>query len=89
MLIELDLPPGATVADAVARSGLLQEFPEIAARPVACAIYGRIVEHSQLLQANDRVEILRPLQIDPKESRRQAAARSRAAAAARSGPPRK
>jgi uncharacterized protein len=89
VLIELDLPPGATVADAVARSGLLQRFPEIASRPAACAIYGRAVEQLQKLQANDRVEILRPLQIDPKESRRQAAARSRAAAAPKSGPPRK
>jgi putative ubiquitin-RnfH superfamily antitoxin RatB of RatAB toxin-antitoxin module len=32
---------------------------------------------SQVLRAGDRVEILRPLQVDPKESRRRAAARSR------------
>ncbi|HEX3137021.1 MAG TPA: RnfH family protein [Casimicrobiaceae bacterium] len=73
---ELELPESATVAEAVARSGLLQKFPEIAERPRACAIYGRVVADSYSLRADDRVEILRPLQADPKE-RRRAAARDR------------
>lgn len=76
-LRELELPESATVADAVARSGLVEQFPEIGARPLACAIYGRVVADSQVLRAGDRVEILRPLQVDPKESRRRAAARGR------------
>jgi len=74
---ELQLPEPATVAEAVARSGLLQQFPELGDRPLACAIFGRAVADSHLLRADDRVEILRPLQVDPKESRRRAAARSR------------
>ena len=74
---ELQLPEPATVAEAVARSGLLQQFPELGDRPLACAIFGRVVADSHLLRADDRVEILRPLQVDPKESRRRAAARSR------------
>jgi hypothetical protein len=74
---ELELPDSATVADAVARSGLLQKFPEITERPLTCAIYGRVVADSHSLRADDRVEILRPLQQDPKESRRRAAARGR------------
>jgi putative ubiquitin-RnfH superfamily antitoxin RatB of RatAB toxin-antitoxin module len=76
-LRELDLPESATVAEAVARSGLREQFPEIGSRPLACAIYGRAVAGSQVLRAGDRVEILRPLQVDPKESRRRAAARGR------------
>lgn len=76
-LHELELPESATVAEAVARSGLLQQFPEIGTRPLACAIYGRAVPESHNLRADDRVEILRPLQVDPKESRRRAAARGR------------
>jgi uncharacterized protein len=76
-LVELELPEPATVADAVARSGLLQQFPEIGSRPLACAVYGRAVMESHVLRAGDRVEILRPLQVDPKESRRRAAARGR------------
>jgi putative ubiquitin-RnfH superfamily antitoxin RatB of RatAB toxin-antitoxin module len=74
---ELDVPESATVADAVARSGLLQQYPEIGQRPLACAIYGRAVADSYILRADDRVEVLRPLQVDPKESRRRAAARGR------------
>ena len=73
---ELQLPEPATVAEAVARSGLLQQFPELGDRPLACAIFGRAVADSHLLRADDRVEILRPLQADPKE-RRRAAARDR------------
>jgi uncharacterized protein len=74
---ELEVPESATVAEAVARSGLSQQFPEIGERPLACAIYGRAVTDSHVLCADDRVEILRPLQVDPKESRRRAAARGR------------
>jgi putative ubiquitin-RnfH superfamily antitoxin RatB of RatAB toxin-antitoxin module len=76
-LRELELPDSATVAEAVARSGLLEQFPEIRSTPLACAIYGRAVVDSQVLRAGDRVEILRPLRVDPKESRRRAAARGR------------
>lgn len=74
---ELELPEATTAAEAVARSGLLQKFPEIADRPLAYAIYGRVVADSHVLHAEDRVEILRPLQVDPKESRRRAAAQGR------------
>ena len=74
---ELELPEPVTVAEAVARSGLLQQFPEITERPLAYAIFGRAVAASHILRADDRVEILRPLQVDPKESRRRAAARRR------------
>jgi uncharacterized protein len=76
-LQELELPQDATVAEAVERSGLLQQFPEIGERPLACAVYGRAVDAAYVLRADDRVEILRPLQVDPKESRRRAAARGR------------
>jgi putative ubiquitin-RnfH superfamily antitoxin RatB of RatAB toxin-antitoxin module len=77
-VLELELPESATVADAVARSGLLQKYPEIGERPLACAIYGSAVADSHVLRADDRVAVLRPLQVDPKESRRRAAARGRA-----------
>lgn len=76
-LVELLVPAGTTVEEAVVRSGLPERFPEIAAQPVHCAIYGRGVALTQRLAAADRVEILRPLLIDPKEGRRQAAAKSR------------
>jgi putative ubiquitin-RnfH superfamily antitoxin RatB of RatAB toxin-antitoxin module len=76
-LRELELPDSATVAEAIARSGLLDQFPEIRGAPLACAIYGRAVVDSQVLRAGDRVEIRRPLQVHPTESRRRPAARGR------------
>lgn len=76
--VDLDLPPGTSLTEAVSRSGLLQKFPEVAARPLACAIFGRAVPLTYQLRDGDRIEILRPLLIDPKQSRREAAARSRA-----------
>lgn len=78
--VSLQVSPGTTVADAVTRSKLLQRFPEAAARPLACAVFGRAVPLTYELREGDRVEILRPLLIDPKQSRREAAERSRAAA---------
>jgi putative ubiquitin-RnfH superfamily antitoxin RatB of RatAB toxin-antitoxin module len=77
VIVELHVVPGTSVADAVATSGLTQRFAEIATRPLACAVYGRAVALSYALRAGDRVEILRPLLVDPKEQRRQAAARGR------------
>src|SRR5687767_13587945 len=77
-IVDLQLAPGTTVTEAVAHSGLLKKFPEAASRPLACAIFGRAVPVTYELRDGDRVEILRPLLIDPKQSRREAAQRSRA-----------
>lgn len=76
--VDLQLPPGTSLTEAVSRSGLLQKFPEAAVRPLSCAIFGRAVPLTYQLRDGDRIEILRPLQIDPKQSRREAAERSRA-----------
>lgn len=78
--VPLQVPPGTTVTDAVTRSKLLEKFPEAAERPLTCAVFGRAVPLTYELREGDRVEILRPLLIDPKQSRREAAERSRAAA---------
>lgn len=81
--VDLQLPRGTSLTEAVNRSGLLHRFPEAAARPLACAIYGRAVPLTYELRDGDRIEVLRPLLIDPKQSRREAADRSRAEAARR------
>lgn len=73
VVVELTLYERSTVDDAVTKSGLPQRFPQIVA-PVSCAVFGRVVPLSQPLRDGDRVEILRPLLVDPKEQRRRAAA---------------
>ena len=76
-IVSLQVEEGSTIKQVVERSGLQREFPEIGIRPLSCAVFGRIVEITQAVATGDRIEILRPLLIDPKESRRQAAARAK------------
>ena len=73
-LVALLLPAGATVAEAIARSGLLAEFPEIVAGVNKIGVYGKIVAADSKLRDGDRVEIYRPLSGDAKEKRRRRAA---------------
>jgi len=63
----LELPEGASVADALQASGLA--FPELA----GCAVYGERVTPAHQLRDGDRLELLRPLQLDPKQARRRRA----------------
>ena len=71
-LIPVTLPPGATVADAVARSGVMERYALDASR-VAYAVFGRRAAAGTTLVDGDRVEIMRPLVADPKEARRRRA----------------
>lgn len=64
---QLQLPPGATVADALHAAGL-----DAAAWPqLAFGIWGRSADLGQMLHDGDRVEGCRALTVDPKEARRQ------------------
>jgi putative ubiquitin-RnfH superfamily antitoxin RatB of RatAB toxin-antitoxin module len=63
----LDLPATATVADALNASGFDQ------AGVGGYAVFGERAEAADVLRDGDRVELLRPLQIDPKEARRRRA----------------
>jgi len=75
MLYTLDVEAGATARDAIERSGVLAAFPEIDLARNRVGIFGRLAALSTPLRDEDRVEILRPLQADPKEVRRKRAAR--------------
>lgn len=74
-LIGLNVPAGATAADAIRLSGLPEEFPGLDTTSIG--IFGEHVEHDRRLQAGDRVEIYRPLIADPKEVRRDLARQGR------------
>ena len=69
---ELVLEEGATVADAVRLAGLGHE-EEVA----GFAVFGVAAAASVPLRDGDRVELLRPLRMDPKEARRRRAQRQR------------
>ena len=69
-LTEVTLPAGATVGDAIGAAGLLVRRPEVGASPPDVGIWGRSCALTQPIEDGDRVEIYRPLTVDPKEARR-------------------
>ncbi|MBM7125201.1 RnfH family protein [Dyella flava] len=72
-LRRVTLPAGSTVIQAVEQSGLLQEMPEVDMDPSRLGIFSRRVAPDDVLQDGDRVEIYRPLSLDPKDARRRRA----------------
>jgi hypothetical protein len=72
-VVSLELPAGATVGLALARSGILALESELNVDDMQVGIYGRLVPQATVLSHEDRVEIYRPLLVDPKETRRRRA----------------
>lgn len=66
---ELSLPEGSTAAQALQAAGWPAQFPEIAG--LSLAVWGRRCEADQPLREGDRLEVLRPLRVDPKVARRE------------------
>ncbi len=79
-VVDLALPVGATVGDAVAASNALARAG-ISEADVAYAIHGETAKAGTPLRDGDRVELTRPLVADPKAVRR-ARARQRPLAGA-------
>ena len=75
-LIDVELPAGATVAEAVLRSAIRERHPGIAP-DAPLGVHGRRVEAGEVLADGDRVELYRPLPADPKETRRRLARQGR------------
>ena len=75
--IPLEVPSGCTAGEAIALSGILALHPAIDAGTCGVGIFGREVRSDRVLQAGDRVEVLRPLAEDPKERRRRLAREGR------------
>ena len=74
-VVTLALPEaGLTAREAVERSGLLDEFAGLREQPLVLGIYGAVCAPDRPLRDRDRVEIYRPLQVDPRVQRRERAA---------------
>jgi putative ubiquitin-RnfH superfamily antitoxin RatB of RatAB toxin-antitoxin module len=76
-LLALEVPAGASIADAIAQSGILEKFPEIDLDKNKVGVFGKLGKLTDGLHAGDRVEIYRPLIADPKEVRKQRAAQGK------------
>ena len=80
-LIALTVDEGTTVAQAIRRSGLLEQHPDLDPKTAQVGVWGRAVELDHRLRDRDRVEIHRPITADAKEVRRERVQATRTTAA--------
>ena len=69
-LATVDVSETACVKDAIIKSGLLDKRPEISLEFNKVGIFSEITSLDASLKANDRIEIYRPLRMDPMQARR-------------------
>ena len=69
---DVELPDGATIQDAINRSGILKQFPEIDLEKNKVGIFGKVGKLDAVLNDGYRVEIYRPIICDPKTVPRKA-----------------
>ena len=72
-LESLEVIQGTSVMEAIEQSGVIGAFAELDIAALRLGIFGRFVDGNHVLAEHDRVEIYRPLRIDPKDARRRRA----------------
>lgn len=77
-ILGVDVEPGTTMLDAVKQSGIENEFPELDLAEAKFGIFGKATRtpETDVVQDGDRIEIYRPLLIDPKQARANRAAKA-------------
>ena len=75
IILEREIESGTTIREAVKQSGINQHFPEIDLENCKLGVFSKPVATDYELSDGDRIEIYRPLIADPKEVRRQRAAK--------------
>ncbi|MCZ6804631.1 MAG: RnfH family protein [Proteobacteria bacterium] len=68
--LTIELAKGSDISQAIHASVLLERFPEIDLAVNKVGIFSKIQELDTVLKPGDRIEIYRPLLVDPKEARR-------------------
>lgn len=69
--VGLTLEEGSSLAQALHACGLLQRFPDLDPALQGVGVWGRKASLDQILRDQDRVEVYRPLKVDPKLARRE------------------
>lgn len=77
VILALHVREGTTLEQAITESGILRKFPEINLENTKVGIFGKVCKLNHVLLEGDRIEIYRPLITDPKEHRRQRAAKGK------------
>ena len=71
--LTIDVPEGATVKDAIEKSGILHQYPEIDLETQKVGIFGKSTTLDTVVEEGARIEIYRPITVDPKTVKRRAA----------------
>ncbi len=69
-VLEVEVADGATVKDALDKSGILRQFPDINLETQKVGIYGKAVALDAAIEDGARIEIYRPITADPKTVKR-------------------
>ncbi len=70
LLLQVQVPAGSTIQYAIECSGMMSHFPEIDLAKQKVGVFSKQRELSDVIHAGERIEIYRPLTIDPKDARR-------------------
>lgn len=73
VVVDLDVPPGTTLRQAVERARLGETLPDLDPGTLALGVFGKVRDPGELVRDGDRVELYRPLEDDPKAIRRRRA----------------
>ena len=76
-IIPLEVNEGIELVDAIKQSGILEEFPDIDLDNAKLGIFGKLKKANTVLREGDRVEIYRKLIADPKQVRKERAAKGK------------
>ncbi len=76
-LLVVEVAPGTTLREAVRLSGIAEQVPGLDVEACPLGIFGKVVNEAakQAVEEGDRIELYRPLLVDPKEVRKQRAAK--------------
>lgn len=71
-IVPVTVPEGATALEAAKLSGIVDLFPEIQLNAIDMGVFGKVIKDpaAHVLREGDRVELYRPLKIDPKQARK-------------------
>jgi putative ubiquitin-RnfH superfamily antitoxin RatB of RatAB toxin-antitoxin module len=72
-LKSITVASGVSIRDVILQSRLLQQFPDLNIDKLEAGIFSNKMPLDHILSDGDRIEIYRPLLIDPKEARRRRA----------------
>ena len=65
------MPLGSGIRQAIVQSGVLDEFLDLTLAALTVGVWGQSCDLNQTLKDHDRIEIYRPLRVDPKVARRE------------------